>query len=129
LIYLDSSVVLARLLDESRSPPDEFWSNAFVSSRLTEYEVINRLLSRSEWSMRTKPARLLLDAVEFLELTPDALARALQPFPLPVRTLDALHLATMEYLRSQGQDTELATYDRRLAAAAQALGFSLAALA
>jgi predicted nucleic acid-binding protein len=53
------------------------------------------------------------------------LARALLPFPQPVRTLDALHLATMDFLRSHGQSVELATYDRRLAAAAQSLGFAL----
>jgi hypothetical protein len=43
-----------------------------------------------------------------------------------VRTLDALHLATLDFLRGQGLEVWLATYDRRLAAAALSLGFSLA---
>ena len=63
-----------------------------------------------------------------LPLTPAILGRALAPFPTAVRTLDALHLATMHYLRARGQTFRLATYDRRLAAAATALGFSLVAL-
>jgi hypothetical protein len=42
--------------------------------------------------------------------------------------LDGLHLATVEFLRAEGHEIELATYDRRLAAAAQALGVPLATL-
>ena len=48
------------------------------------------------------------------------LARALDAFPIPVRTLDALHLASLDYLRRQGQVMELASYDRRMMAAARA---------
>lgn len=128
MIYLDSSVALARLLDETRSPPDDFWSNDFVSSRLLEYEVLNRILSRTDWSVHVGRARLLLDRVDLVEMTPSILARALAPFPLPVRTLDGLHLATMDFLRRQGQMLELATYDQRLAAVAQPLGFPLASV-
>jgi hypothetical protein len=44
-----------------------------------------------------------------------------KPFPVPVRTLDVLHLATMAFLRNHGQAIELASYDARLVAAARAL--------
>jgi predicted nucleic acid-binding protein len=63
-----------------------------------------------------------------VELTPTVLARALEPFPTRLRTLDALHLASIEFLREQGQAIELATYDDRLAAGAEALGIKLAPL-
>ena len=63
----------------------------------------------------------MLDAVALVELTPVVLARALEAFPAPVRTLDALHLATMDFLLDQGQPFELASYDVRLLAAARAL--------
>jgi predicted nucleic acid-binding protein len=53
---------------------------------------------------------------------PAVLERALEPFPVPVRTLDALHLASLEFLRERGQRPELATYDERLAEGARALG-------
>lgn len=56
------------------------------------------------------------------------LERALEPFPMQVRTLDALHLASIEFLRKSRQDVQLATYDTCLAAAARALGIPLAAL-
>ena len=39
------------------------------------------------------------------------LTRALEAFPLPLRTLDALHLASCEYLRSHGQAVALSSYD------------------
>jgi hypothetical protein len=57
-------------------------------------------------------------------MTPNILSRALAPFPLSVRTLDSLHLATMIYVQSQGQEVELASYDRRMLAAAAALGIA-----
>jgi predicted nucleic acid-binding protein len=64
----------------------------------------------------------------FLELVPPVLARALEPFPVVVRTLDALHLATIEYLRGIGQRPTLATYDQRLSQAASAMGVEPAAI-
>ena len=57
-----------------------------------------------------------------------ALARALEPFPVAVRTLDALHLATMDFIRESGEPVQLASYDNRLTAAAEALGITPAAL-
>jgi predicted nucleic acid-binding protein len=128
VIYLDSSVALARLLDEFRSPPDAFWQAPLVSSRLLEFEVFNRIHSRPDWTIRSNSARQLIDRIQLLELSPAVLARALQPFPVSLRTLDALHLATMDFLRAHGQTIELATYDQRLTLAAQAFGFSLVAI-
>lgn len=64
--------------------------------------------------------RDLLDGVAFIELTPPVLARALEPFPVPGRTLDALHLATMDFVQGHGQTIELVSYDARLLAAARA---------
>jgi hypothetical protein len=42
-----------------------------------------------------------------------------------VRTLDALHLASMDFLHKQGQRVTLASYDDRLISAARALRFSI----
>ena len=65
--------------------------------------------------------RALVGRVALIELTPPVLARALEPFPKPVRTLDALHLASIDFLRKQGQTVTLASYDSRLIDAARAL--------
>jgi len=53
------------------------------------------------------------------------LRRAVDAFPVPVRTLDALHLASADFLRSQGQAVEFATYDDRLLNAARHMGFAI----
>ena len=128
MIYVDSSVALAHLLSEQRRPPAALWKEAIVSSRLFEYEVMTSINSLGLADAEVAPARIIIEGIELLDLTVGILARALQPFPVPVRTLDALHLATVDYLQTQGQAVELATYDRRLAAAARALGFRLVQL-
>jgi hypothetical protein len=52
------------------------------------------------------------------------LARALQPFSVPVRTLDAIHLAALEFICAQKQSVKLASYDERLVATARFLGIA-----
>jgi hypothetical protein len=121
VIYLDSSVALAQLFSEARKPHASFWDERIISSRLLEYEMWNRLHARQFYSSHGAAARQLLDRVALLELTPAVLARALEPFPVRVRTLDGLHLASIEYLRAQGQAVALASYDERLLDAARAL--------
>lgn len=63
--------------------------------------------------------------IPLIDLAPSTLARALVPFPVIVKTLDGLHLATMDCVRAGGNTVQLATYDRRLAQAAEAMGFTL----
>lgn len=97
-----------------------------VSSRLLEYEAwswINALgLARSH--------RVVLEAalarIAFIELSRPVLGQATEPFPTPVRTLDAIHLASIEFVRGLGQDLSLASYDQRMIKAARALGVPLA---
>ena len=128
MIYLDSSVVLAQLFAETRSPPASLGDARLISSRLLEYEVWNRTHVRGFVRSHGNEVRALLARVDMIEMGESVMARALEPFPIPVRTLDALHLSTLEFLRGQGESVELASYDNRLVAAAQALGVPLAAV-
>ena len=121
MIYLDTSVVLAQLLAEDRRPPVSLWDEALVASRLMEYEVWTRLHARGLAESHGEAASGLIGRVALLELSPPVLARALDAFPVPVRTLDALHLASCDYLRNQGQSVSLASYDHRMTTAARAL--------
>jgi predicted nucleic acid-binding protein len=122
MTYVDTSVLLAHLLAEDQRPPDALWFTTLVASRLVEYETWTRLHARGLGRTHGEHARQLLGRLALLELTPTVLARATEPFPVQVRTLDALHLASIEFLRGRHQDVQLATYDRRLAAAARKLG-------
>jgi predicted nucleic acid-binding protein len=121
LIYLDTSVALAHLLSEDRLPPEALWQESLVSSRLLEYEIWTRIHARKLARSHSDTVRSLVGRIALIELSPPVLARALEPFPQPVRTLDALHLASIEFLRNQGQIVRLASYDSRLVDAARAL--------
>ena len=63
-----------------------------------------------------------------IELTRLSLRRALEPFPIGIRTLDALHLATLDFIRGSGESVQLASFDNRLLAGARALGIEVATL-
>lgn len=128
MIYLDSSVALAQLLAEDRAPPPALWQGSLIASRLLTYEIWTRIHARGLSRSHGDEARALIGRVALIELAPPVLARALEPFPLPVRTLDALHLASIEFLRTRGQTVELASYDERLTGAARQLGIPLAAV-
>lgn len=128
MIYLDTSVALAQLLAEDRVPPAALWKETLVASRLLEYELWNRVNARGLARTHDGPVRALLGRIAFVELDRTVLARAAEPFPKPVRTLDALHLATIVFLRDLGQKVELASYDERMVAAAKQLKVAVARL-
>ena len=125
MTYLDTSVALAHLLAEDRTPPEALWREPLISSRLLEYELWTRIHARKLTRSHGDQVRALVGRVALVELAPPVLARALEPFPGPVRTLDALHLASVEFLRAHGQTVSLASYDDRLLAAARALKIPL----
>jgi predicted nucleic acid-binding protein len=124
MIYVDTSVALAELLAEDRRPAESFWNETLVSSRLLEYEVWIRVHARKLARSHGEAVRALVGRLALLELVPPVLTRALEPFPRPVRTLDALHLASADFLRARQPAIRLATYDTRQAAAAKAMGIA-----
>jgi predicted nucleic acid-binding protein len=128
VIYVDSSVLLADLFAEPGSPPERLWDDDLASSQLLAYEVWNRIHVYGLVPSHGARARGLLARVNLTAVSEAALARALEPFPVAVRTLDALHLATMDFIRGSGEPVQLASYDNRLIVAAQALGITQAAL-
>ena len=128
MIYLDTSVALAQLLAEDRAPPASLWGKPLIASRLLEYEIWTSLNARQLGRSHGEEARALIQRIALIELAAPVLERALEPFPIPVRTLDALHLASIAFLLGRGQTVELATYDERLLAAAQALGVPIVPL-
>ena len=114
MIYLDTSVVLAQLLAEDKKPPLWLWNETLISSRLMEYEVWTRLNVLDLADSHGEAASDLVGRTALLELAPPILERVLEPFPTPVRTLDAMHLASIDFLIKHGQAMQLASYDRRL---------------
>jgi predicted nucleic acid-binding protein len=125
MIYLDTSVALAHLLAEDRRPADALWSETIFASRLLEYELWTRIYARRLVASHGDAVRALLARVALLELAQPVLERALEPFPVALRTLDALHLASADFLRRQGQAVAIASYDERMLEAARLLHFPI----
>lgn len=125
VVYLDTSVALAHLLAEDRAPPASLWREVLISSRLLEYEIWTRINARRLGNSHGDEVRALVSRIAFVELAPVVLARSTEPFPKSVRTLDALHLSTMDFLRRSGQTIALASYDDRLIDVARAMKFAI----
>ena len=125
MIYLDTSVALAHLLAEDHAPPARIWQETLISSRLLEYEIWTRIHALEMGDSHGAAVRDLLARVAIVELAPPVLTRALEPWPAPLRTLDALHLATIAFLLERRQQVSLATLDRRMLNIAGTLGIPI----
>jgi predicted nucleic acid-binding protein len=128
VIYLDTSVALAELFAEDRRPPPALWEGELVSSRLLEYELWTRVHGRGAARSHGEAAREILARVALVELAPPVLARAVEPFPVAVRTLDAIHLSTALFLSERTRDVAIAAHDDRLLRAAAAVGLRRATI-
>ena len=75
----------------------------------------------------TRGLETFINRCDLVAITDGVLARAGRPFPVePVRTLDALHLATLEILGDAPSLVTVLTRDARVRDNAIAGGFSLA---
>lgn len=137
-LYAESSAVLAWLLGEPggdgvrRALAD---AEAVVASDLTLVEC-ERTLIRARGSghfteKHISSAQSALRQAEagwsLLRLGRDVIERARRPFPRePLRTLDALHLASALVAREALPDLVLLSLDRRVRAAGRELGLAIA---
>lgn len=136
-VYAESSAVLAWLLDEpSGSDVREVLGDAAVvfASDLTLIESERVLLRATAMGELTaaeaadRRAHLVAAAAHWhvLRISPEVVERARQPFPgEPIRTLDAIHLASVLVARSAVAGLELLSLDDRIRRAARPLGLRL----
>jgi predicted nucleic acid-binding protein len=131
VIYLDSAAVvkLVRIEPASRQLVgwlDEHPDAALVSSALVEVEVPRALRRHAPAALAGVPSAL----ARLYRLGIDGTVRATAAgYPDgSVRSLDAIHLATAQILASEAGDgfQAFVTYDKRLLAAADALGLPVA---
>jgi predicted nucleic acid-binding protein len=136
-VYAESSAVLAWLLGEEtgRSVREVLQHTELVmASDLTLVEC-DRVLIRAvttgeidEAAAADRRAHLNAAASHWhlWRVSPDIVERARHPFPAePIRTLDAIHLATALAVRSAVPGVELLTLDDRMRRAAKQLGFQV----
>jgi predicted nucleic acid-binding protein len=136
-VYAESSAVLAWLLGEEtgRSVRKVLQHTELVmASDLTLVEC-DRVLIRAVTTGEINEAaaadrRAHLNAAashwHLWRIGPSIVERARHPFPIePIRTLDAIHLASALAVRSAVPGVELLTLDARIRRAAKQLGFQV----
>ena len=134
IAYIDTSALLRIVLREPAALDDLRSYDRLVSNELIAVEgprTIDRLrlqgsLTADEAASRTRAVNDWLEAIDLVLLRPPVLSRASEPMPMPLGTLDALHLATALIWRDRvGPLPEMATHDTALGAAARAFGFEV----
>ena len=132
--YLDSSVVLRHILLGEEPIRHALEFPQVVSSELLEIEC-RRVLHRyrlagelTDESMAAVRGRLdaVLGGVDLLEMTKPIKQRAMDPFPVSVRTLDALHVSTALMVADTTDGLSLFSHDRGMNLWARSLGLTAA---
>ncbi len=134
IAYLDASVVLRLVLGEPNRLAEWKRVESAVASALTEVECLRTLdrlgragaLSENEVIARRAEVYRLLEGVEVVDIARPILRRASEPFPAPIGTLDAIHLATAIAWRDASETAlVMATHDKALGTAARSVGLQV----
>jgi predicted nucleic acid-binding protein len=134
IAYLDASVVLRLVLGEPHHLKEWKRVASGVASALTEVECLRTLdrlsrqgvLSPDQLAERRTAVYRLMEAVEVVDVGRPVLRRASEPFPTPLGILDAIHLATaLAWGDARNEALVLATHDKVLGTAAQAMGLQV----
>lgn len=133
--YFDSSVILRKVLGQDGSLQGWAQLSGRCTSGVTRLEcarTLDRARLLGTWQAealleRQVAINAVLAAIDELEITAAVLTRAGQPLPVPLATLDAIHLASALLWRDQQADDEFvfATHDRALGRAARAMGLAV----
>jgi hypothetical protein len=131
--YVDSSLVLRHVLLGEITLAQALAFPGPISSELLEIECrsfLHRCRMAGELDdlslvAATERLEAVLAGLDLVELAPAVKRRAMEAFPVSVKTLDALNLATaLEYRsRSGGQELLVFSHDRGVNLCACALGF------
>lgn len=133
IAYVDSSVLLRIVLNQPDSLPEWEKIRFSVSSELLRTEshrTLDRLwhsneLNDDEYREKRLGVEAILGRFELVPLNSNILSVAEEPLPVPLATLDALHLATALIVRSTGQQFTFATHDKMLARAAREMALQV----
>ncbi len=136
-LYADSSAILSWIFGEAKGEAVReilAAADSVLASDLTLVECDRTILRAqatgriSEGKAADRRGRLAAAAAHWhlLRLDAEVIERARRPFPAePIRTLDALHLASALAARSALPDLVLLSLDERMRSAGQGLGFTL----
>ena len=132
--YLDSSVLLRHILLGEEPIRHALEFPRVVSSELIEIEC-RRVLHRcrlagelTDEALTVARERLdeVLAGIDLLEMSRQIKQRAMDPFPVNVRTLDALHVATALMVGEDAGGVALFSHDEGMNRCARSLGITAA---
>lgn len=133
-LYLETSAVLAWLFDQSRADEVRAAVDAaeqIVTSSLTLAETERALVrAENQKALRAGDAQKLRGILQRaqtswlrMSVSDDVLTRVSMPYPVePIRTLDAIHLATALAFTKGLPDLQVLSLDRRIQQNAEAMG-------
>jgi uncharacterized protein len=125
-LYLDSSAIVKLVIAEPESTALRRYlgrRRPLVTSALARTEIARALLPLGPAAVRR--GLEVLSRLEILRLSDRILADAGAILPAELRSLDAIHLATMRQFGASL--SRVVTYDDQLSSAAAGLGFSVVA--
>lgn len=133
--YIESSALVAALLERDVAARASIRQEGRrVTSALTIAEAARGILraratgrlSEADERAATRALQVFARRCDLVGITEAVLARVGRPFPVePIRTLDALHLATAEALGEPPALVTIVTRDARVRDNARALGFAV----
>ena len=135
-VYLDTSVLLRVILRQDDRLTEWKKVETGVASAIVEVECLRTLdrlrirgMDDEDLAAGREAVFRLLDEMEVVEPGRSVLSRAAQTLPVPLGTLNAIHLATATlYKEGQGIDLVMATHDQALGLAARASGLTVIGL-
>jgi predicted nucleic acid-binding protein len=134
IAYIDSSIVLRIIFGENERLLAPKNLRTTIASEILKIECFRTLerirmslkLDEKEFLERTLLLNQALRTIRFIRFSPAILERACQPYPVTLKSLDAIHLSTA-LVWKQWKKSELAflTHDEQLGKAATAMNFTV----
>ncbi|MCX7117340.1 MAG: type II toxin-antitoxin system VapC family toxin [Legionellales bacterium] len=132
--YIDSSVILRIIFGEA--DPIQFAKNleSFFASEILKIEcfrTIDRMhrslhLSDKDIAERYGALHAILKTIHFIKFSGIICQKASEPFPIVLKTLDAIHLASaILWQQQEEKECLFLTHDHQLAKAATTVGFNV----
>lgn len=132
--YLDSSVILRRLLGEEHALKELDKIHLGTTSQITRLEcvrtldrlLIRQLISAEEFADLKKNFFKVFSRLEIILCTDPLMTMAESSFSVPLGTLDSIHLSSaILWQREKRQPLNFFTHDKELSLAARANGFEV----
>src|SRR5687768_4407540 len=137
MVYVDASVILRHVLSQPGAIASPAVVQPGVASEISQLECLRALdrmrlakgLPEEHVALARRGVLQMLAGLTIVRVDPVVLEFAGRALPVPLRTLDAIHLASAVLWRdAEDPDLVMATHDRSLGSAPRAFGLEVIGL-